>query len=45
MELVTPAATAAYSGSPTDDVGRGATYAIVDLAAGRAPALAIRIVG
>jgi DNA repair exonuclease SbcCD nuclease subunit len=45
MELVTPAATAAYSGSPTDDVGRGATYAIVDLAAGLAPALAIRIVG
>lgn len=45
MELVTPAATAAYSGSPTDDVGRGATYAIVDLAAGRAPALAIHVVG
>ncbi len=45
MELVTPAATAAYSGSPTDDVGRGATYAIVDLAAGKAPALAIHVVG
>lgn len=45
MELVTPAATAAYSGSPTDDVGRGATYATVDLAAGKAPALAIHVVG
>ncbi|MBL8834478.1 MAG: DNA repair exonuclease [Rhodospirillales bacterium] len=45
MELVTPSATAAYSGSPTDDVGRGATYAIVDLAAGAAPTLAIRVVG
>jgi len=44
MELVTPLAVAAYSGSPTDDVGRGATYAIVDLAAGRAPQLAIHLV-
>lgn len=44
MEIVTSAATAAYSGSPTDDIGRGATYAIVDLSAGRAPALDIRVV-
>jgi exonuclease SbcD len=44
MELVTPLAVAAYSGSPTDDVGRGATYAVVDLAAGRAPQLAIHLV-
>ncbi|MBI3504138.1 MAG: DNA repair exonuclease [Proteobacteria bacterium] len=44
MELVTPRAVAAYSGSPTDDVGRGATYALVDLAAGRAPELSIRCV-
>lgn len=41
MELVTPAATAAYSGSPTDDVGRGPTYATVDLADGSRPALTI----
>jgi len=41
MELVTPAATAAYSGSPTDDVGRGPTYATVDLADGLRPVLTI----
>ena len=45
MELVTPQAVAAYSGSPTDDVGRGATYAIVDLVAGHAPELSIHLVG
>jgi len=32
LELVTDKATAAYSGSPTDGVGRGATYVIIDLA-------------
>lgn len=37
MELVSERATAAYSGSPTDTLGRGATYVIVDLADGQAP--------
>lgn len=44
MELVTPKAVAAYSGSPTDDVGRGPTYAIIEFVAGHAPELSIRIV-
>lgn len=44
MELVTDRAVAAFSGSPTDKVGRGPTYVIVDLAAGAAPALAIHAV-
>jgi DNA repair exonuclease SbcCD nuclease subunit len=34
MELMTEAACAAYSGSPTDNIGRGATYVIADLAVG-----------
>jgi exonuclease SbcD len=37
MELVSDGVSAAYSGSPTDTIGRGATYVIADLAAGRAP--------
>jgi DNA repair exonuclease SbcCD nuclease subunit len=41
MELVTDRATAAYSGSPTDDVGRGPTWALVELSAAAA-ALEIR---
>lgn len=44
MELVGEGSCAAYSGSPTDDVGRGATFALVDLAEGRAPRLEIRLV-
>lgn len=44
MELVTEQSAAAYSGSPTDDVGRGETYVIVDLAAGQAPALTVHTV-
>jgi DNA repair exonuclease SbcCD nuclease subunit len=44
MEIVTPAATAAYSGSPTDDVGRGATYAVVELEKNSAPRLRIQII-
>ncbi len=41
LELVTDKATSAYRGSPTDGVGRGATYLIIDLAEKRlAPALA-----
>ena len=41
MELVTDKATAAYSGSPTDTLGRGKTYVVVELAAERVPAVAI----
>ena len=35
MELVTDRAAAAYSGSPTDTIGRGATYVIAELGDGR----------
>lgn len=35
---------AAYCGSPTDTVGGGATYVIVDLAEGQAPELAVHVV-
>jgi DNA repair exonuclease SbcCD nuclease subunit len=41
MELVNERATAAYSGSPTDTLGRGATYVIADLADGQAPSVNI----
>jgi hypothetical protein len=41
MELVTDTTIAAYSGSPTDDIGRGATFAIAEFAAGEAPKLEI----
>jgi len=41
MELVTETATAAYCGSPTDTIGRGATYAMVDLAAAGPPVLTV----
>jgi DNA repair exonuclease SbcCD nuclease subunit len=44
MELVNDRAIAAYSGSPTDDVGRGATYVVVDLVAGGAPALTVHTI-
>ena len=44
MELVTGRAAAAYSGSPTDSVGRGATYVIVDLGAGRPAALQVHTI-
>lgn len=44
MDLTGPAAAAAYSGSPTDTVGAGATYVIVDLAEGGAPAVAVHVV-
>jgi hypothetical protein len=37
-------ATAAYSGSPTDTIGRGATYVVVDLADGRAPVVAVHTI-
>lgn len=45
MELVNGRATAAYSGSPTDMLGRGATYVIADLADGKAPSVNIHTLG
>jgi len=45
MELVTPVVTAAYSGSPTDDIGRGATYAVAELVENAAPKLEIIKIG
>jgi len=45
LELVSDKATAAYSGSPTDTVGRGPTYVIVDLSPERAPVLNVHVVG
>ncbi len=44
LELVNDRAMAAYSGSPTDDVGRGATYVVVDLVAGGPPALTVHTI-
>ena len=44
MELVTDRASAAYSGSPTDLIGRGATYVLVELAAGQAPSVAVQTI-
>ena len=45
LELVGERWTAAYSGSPTDTVGRGPTYVIVDLATDATPALDVHVVG
>lgn len=44
MELVNDNTFAAYSGSPTDKVGRGPTYVIVDLAKNAAPVLDVHTV-
>ena len=44
MELVTDRTIAAYSGSPTDDIGRGATYAVAELFTDKEPVLEIKIV-
>jgi len=44
MEFVTDRVLGAYSGSPTDRIGRGPTYIIVDLAEPRRPALAVHAV-
>ena len=41
MRLVNERATAAYSGSPTDTIGPGATYVIVDLFGNGGPAVEI----
>jgi exonuclease SbcD len=44
MEIVTDKATAAYSGSPTDNLGRGETYVIADLKAGQTPVVKVHTV-
>jgi DNA repair exonuclease SbcCD nuclease subunit len=44
LELVTDKATASYSGSPTDTVGRGETYVIVDLDAGGPPSVDVHTI-
>jgi sirohydrochlorin ferrochelatase len=44
MELVTPRVAAAYSGSPTDSIGRGATYVVVELGAARPAALRVHMI-
>jgi predicted phosphodiesterase len=41
MELVTDKATAAYAGSPTDNLGRGRTYVIADLASDKPPLVTV----
>ena len=41
LELVTARTVAVFAGSPTDDIGRGATYAIADLATGHTPIVQI----
>lgn len=41
MELVNEKATAAYCGSPTDTIGRGATYIVVDLEEGSDAAVTV----
>lgn len=45
LELVNEKAFASYSGSPTDTIGRGATYVVVDLGADDERSLAVRPVG
>ncbi len=44
MELVTDTTIAAYSGSPTDDIGRGATFAVAELFADKESVLEIKTV-
>jgi len=44
MELVSDKAAAAYCGSPTDTIGRGATYVIVDLPMDAAPAVTVHAI-
>lgn len=41
MELVTDKATAAFSGSPTDTIGRGATYVVIDLESNAGPSVKV----
>lgn len=44
MELATPTTCAAYSGSPTDTLGRGPSFAVVDLSSAHVPRLEIHLV-
>lgn len=44
MELVNDKASAAFSGSPTDTIGRGATYVIVDLERDAAPKIEVHAI-
>lgn len=44
MELVTASSCAAYSGSPTDTLGRGPSFAVADLCSGHPPRLQIHLV-
>jgi DNA repair exonuclease SbcCD nuclease subunit len=44
MEILTDTAAAAYSGSPTDTIGRGATYVVVDLMPARRADVAVHTI-
>jgi DNA repair protein SbcD/Mre11 len=44
MELVTDSTIAAYSGSPTDDIGRGATFAVAELYSDKESVLEIKTI-
>ncbi|NKB57543.1 MAG: hypothetical protein GKS00_14550 [Alphaproteobacteria bacterium] len=44
LKLVSEKASAAYCGSPTDTIGRGATYIMVDLEQGTAPAVTVHAI-
>jgi DNA repair exonuclease SbcCD nuclease subunit len=44
QEIATARGVAVFAGSPTDKIGRGATYAIADLAIDRAPIVHIHVV-
>jgi DNA repair protein SbcD/Mre11 len=43
LEIVTVNTVAVFAGSPTDNIGRGATYAIAELKTGRAPTVQIHV--
>jgi exonuclease SbcD len=44
LEIATPRAFAAFSGSPTDRLGRGASYIIADLVTGQMPAVTVHTI-
>ena len=44
LELLSDDAFAAYCGSPTDTIGKGATYIVVDLEKDKAPELKLHII-
>jgi len=45
LEIPTARGMAAFSGSPTDRIGRGASYIIADLAVGVAPLVEVHVLG